>query len=467
MDVAVPLREREFLGHPIGLTFLSGTEMWERFCFYGMRALLTFYMVDFLFQNGEPQHILGYGAVKQTMEAVYGPLGPQPLAALVYGTYTSGTYLTTIIGGAIADRFLGQRWSVMLGAVIMSTGEFLLTSPAFFFIGLLVLLIGTGFVKPNITTQVGGLYKPGDPRIDRAYSIFYMMFNLGAAIAPPICGRLGHAPAGQVSHWGYGFGAAGIGMLIGLVIFILGQRSLPPDVRARRKIAEAHAGATSKLTARDKKAVLALCLVTLCNLFFWGCYEQQGITIALMAEQNTNLHTWFGTLAPEDVQSFNPVLLFPLTPLIITFWSWQAKAGREPSPVTKMGIGCALTALCFGLLVIPAYSIDAGAKVAVWWLVAAMVAQTLGELYLSPVSLSLFSRAAPAKLASFMMGVNFLSNFAGNYLAGYLGSFWSGMSKVHFFAMIAGISGATALAIFALSGIVNPILKPDAEATRI
>ncbi len=465
MDVAVPL-ERGFLGHPVGLGFLAGTEMWERFCFYGMRALLTFYMVDFLFQGAEPQHILFYGTVKHALEAVYGPLGPQPMAALIYGTYTSCTYLTGILGGAIADRFLGQRWSVMLGAVIMSVGEFSLTRPELFFTGLLVMVIGTGFVKPNITTQVGGLYKPGDTRIDRAYSIFYMAFNVGAAIAPIIVGRLRQAPPGQPSHWGYGFAAAGVGMLIGLATFIVGQRSLPPDVRARRKIAEAAGGAPAALTARDKQAVFALCLVAVCNLFFWGCYEQQGITIALMAEQNTDLHTWFGTLAPEDIQSFNPLFIFPMTPFVIALWTRQARAGREPSPVTKMAIGSALTALCFGLLVIPAFSIDAGQKVGVWWLVGAMAVQTLGELYLSPVSLSLFSRAAPAKMASFMMGVNFLSNFAGNYMAGYLGSFWSGMSKVHFFGMIAGISAATAAAIFALSILLIPILKYDPETPK-
>lgn len=458
MHVQAP-RERDFLGHPIGLSFLFGTEMWERFCYYGMRALLTFYMVDYLFQNGEPQHIVFFGAVKHVLESVYGPLGPQPLAALVYGLYTSGTYLTGILGGAAADRLLGQRWAVMLGAVVMAAGEFMLMSPPLFFLGLAVLMIGTGFVKPNITTQVGGLYRPGDSRIDRAYSIFYVGVNLGALIAPPICGRLGHAPAGHVSHWGYGFAAAGVGMIIGLIIFIVGQRYLPPDVRERRRIAEATSGEKTPLTARDRKTVLALCLVAICNLFFWGCYEQQGITIALMAQNNTNLHTWFGTLAPEDVQSFNPFFIFTMTPLVIALWARQARAGREPSPVMKMAIGCAVTALCFGVLVVPSFAIDAGAKVTVWWLVLAMAIQTVGELYLSPMSLSLFSRAAPAQLASIMMAVNFLSNAGGNFMAGYLGSYWSSMPKTHFFGLIAAISAGAAAALFALSFILSPMLR--------
>jgi POT family proton-dependent oligopeptide transporter len=455
----MPARETAFLGHPIGLSVLFGTEMWERFCYYGMRALLTFYMVDFLFVGGEPTHVLGYVTVKSALETVYGPLGPQPLGALIYGIYAALTYLTGVIGGTIADRYLGQKRSVIIGAITMAIGEFLLTDPALFFVGLIVLVTGNGFFKPNICTQVSGLYEPGDSRIDRAYSIFYVGINLGALIAPPICGRLGHAAPGQPPHWQYGFAAAAVGMVIALVIFLIGLRWLPPDVRGRRKLAEAREGvAVSKLTAMDRRAVLALILVAFCNLFFWGCYEQQGITIALMAEKNTVLTTWFGTLQAEDIQSFNPFFIFTLTPVIIWFWGYQARRGSEPSPVTKMAIGCGVMALCFGMLILPSIWIDAGQKTSVVWLVAAMALLTLGELYLSPVGLSLFSRAAPAKLASLMMGVNYLSNCFGNYLAGYLGSFWSGMPKVEFFAMTAGISAATSLAIFALTRVLNPIL---------
>ncbi len=454
LEPSMPAHEKSFLGHPVGLFVLSSTEMWERFCYYGMRALLTFYMVDYLFVGDMPKHVVGYGF----MQWIYGKQDPQPMGALVYGLYTALTYLTGVIGGSIADRLTGQKQAVIAGAITMAVGEFLLTDPSLFFIGLLVLVLGNGLFKPNISTQVGGLYAPGDSRIDRAYSVFYVGINLGALIAPPICGRLGHAAPGQPPHWQYGFAAAGVGMLIGLGIFLVGLRFLPPDVRARRKLAEAQQGAPSKLTALDRRAVVALVLVAICNLFFWGCYEQQGITIALMAEKNTNLATWFGMLAPEDIQSFNPFFIFTMTPLVIAYWAWQARRGREPSPVTKMGIGCALTALCFAMLVLPGLAIDSGQKVSVLWLVAGMAMLTLGELYLSPVGLSLFSRAAPAQLASLMMGVNFLSNCTGNYLAGYLGSFWESIHKANFFGMVAGISSVTAVAIFALSRVLNPIL---------
>jgi POT family proton-dependent oligopeptide transporter len=462
--ISVQQRQPNFLGHPIGLSILFGTEMWERFCYYGMSALLTFYMVDFLFAGDQPAHVLGYAGVKSVLESVYGPLGPQPLGALVFGLYAATTYLTGLVGGAIADRYLGQRWAVIVGAVTMACGEFLLTDPRLFFVGLLVLVVGNGFFKPNIATQVGGLYAPGDTRIDRAYSIFYVGINLGALIAPPICGRLGHAAPGQPPHWQYGFAAAGVGMLIGLGVFLTGLRWLPPDVRARRRTAEAASGAArARLTSRERRTVLALFMVAFCNLFFWGCFGQQYITIALMAEKNTDLSTWLGSFHPEDVQSFNPFFIFTLTPAIVALWAWQARRGAEPAPVTKMAMGCAATALCFGLLVLPGQSIDAGHRVGVAWLVLAMAVQTVGELYLSPVGLSLFSRTAPAKLASVMMAVNYLSIFGGNYLAGYLAHFWSGMAKASFFAMISGIAAATALGLFALSRVLNPILAAPAN----
>lgn len=455
-------RQRNFLGHPIGLSVLFGTEMWERFCYYGMTALLTFYMVDFLFVGPEPTQVLGYGGVKSTLEAVYGPLGPQPLAALIFGTYAATTYLTGLLGGAIADRYLGQRRAVMLGAVIMAAGEFLLTDPRLFFIGLFVLVAGNGLFKPNIATQVGGLYAPGDSRIDRAYSIFYVGINLGALLAPPITGRLGHAARGQPPHWQWGFAAAGVGMLLGLGVFLLGSRALPPDVRARRRSAEAASGVSAvPLTRLERRTVAALVLVAFCNLFFWGCFGQQYITVALLAERSTDLSTWFGSFRPEDVQAFNPFFIFTLTPLVVAVWAWQARRGTEPAPVTKMAAGCAGTALCYGVLALAGMSVDSGQKIGVLWLVGALAIQTVGELYLSPVGLSLFSRTAPAKLASVMMAVNYLSIFGGNYLAGYLAHFWTGMGKAAFFSMIAGIAAAASVGMFALSRVLDPMLRAN------
>ena len=433
--------------------------MWERFCYYGNNALLTYYLVDFLLIGGRTSGVIGYGSIKAGFESIYGPLGPQPLAAFITGTFGAASYLTGLAGGAVADRYLGQTRAVLLGAVTMSVGEFMLTDPRLFFVALLVFVIGVGFLKPNIATQVGGLYEAGDARVDRAYSIFYIGINLGALIAPLVCGRLGHAAAGQPPRWSYGFAAAGAGMLIGLLVFLIGLRWLPPDVRARRRTAMVlNPAAPARITRVERRTVAALLMVAFCNLFFWGCYGQQYSTIALMAENYTNLSVGITTLRPEDVQSFNPFYIFTLTPAVIAIWTWQAKRKREPAPVTKMAIGCALTAACFGLLTIPSVWIDQGQRVSVLWIAAALALQTIGELYLMPVALSLFSRAAPGRMVSVLMAVNYLSLAAGFYLAGYLGHFWEGMSKVAFFAMIAGLSAATALALFALSRVLNPIL---------
>ena len=463
---------RTILGHPIGLSVLFGTEFWERFCYYGNSALVTYYMVDFLFVGPRPETVIGYGGVKSVLQAIYGPLGPQPLAALVYGTFSAATYLTGLAGGALADRVLGQARSVIIGAAIMAAGEFMLADPRLFFVGLLVFVLGVGLFKPNIATQVGGLYQPGDSRIDSAYSIFYVGINLGALVAPIVCGRLGHAAPGAPPHWHYGFAAAGLGMVIALAVFLIGLRWLPPDALARRRNAyvsqrETRAKITISLTRLERRAVAALVMVAFCNIFFWGCFGQQYSTIALMAQDNTSLSFGLASFKPEDVQSFNPFFIFTLTPVIIAFWAWQARRGREPAPVTKMAIGCALTASCFGLLILPAIGIDHGQKASVFWLVAALALQTVGELYLSPVGLSLFSRTAPTKYLSTMMAVNYLSLAVGFYLAGYLASFWSGMHKVSFFAMISGIAIVTSAAIFALSRVLNPMLKQDVDATSL
>ena len=220
---------------------------------------------------------------------------------------------------------------------------------------------------------------------------------------------------------------------------------------------------TTPLNPVERRTIAALFMVAFCNIFFWGCYGQQYSTIALMAQNNTDLSLGVASFKPEDVQSFNPFFIFTLTPAVIGFWAWQARRGREPSPVTKMAIGCALTASCFGLLAVPSLGIDHGQRASVVWLIAALALQTVGELYVSPVGLSLFSRTAPAKYLSVMMAVNFLSLSIGFYLAGYLASFWSDMRKAVFFGMISAIALATSMAIFAMSRVLDPMLRREEE----
>src|SRR5438128_6962292 len=216
---------RTWLGHPRGLFILFLTEMWERFSYYGMRSLLVLYMVNHLFiQPDVGQRVLGFTAITGGLESVFGPLAVQPLSSQIYGLYTGFVYFTPFFGGMLADRVLGQRRTVIIGAILMAIGHFLMASEHLFFLALMFLILGNGCFKPNLATQVGGLYPPGDPRLDRAYSIYYMGVNLGAFFAPLVCGTLG-----QRLGWGYGFGAAGVGMVCGLIFYLWGQKFLAED----------------------------------------------------------------------------------------------------------------------------------------------------------------------------------------------------------------------------------------------
>src|SRR5215471_9997223 len=320
-------RREDLFGHPRGLTFLFTTEMWERFSYYGMRAILVLYLTNYLLLPGPSEHVLGYHAIKGFFESLLGhPLAVQPFSSLIYGNYTAFVYLTPFFGGLIADRLIGQRVSVIIGGVTMAIAEFTLMSPNLFFVGLLLLIIGNGFFKPNISTQVGGLYKPGDARIDRAYSIFYVGINVGAFFSPLICGSLAEDPA---IGYRWGFFAAGVGMVIGLIVYLVALQTLPKDriARLQNKTEE-----KKPLTGADWKAVIALILLCIPTTLFWAVYEQQGNTISLWAESFTNRHlipgiidwqipvTWF--------QAFNPFMIFAFTPLVVMFWTRQAKRGK-------------------------------------------------------------------------------------------------------------------------------------------
>src|SRR5215468_4391448 len=243
----------EIFGHPRGLAYLFTTEMWERFSYYGMRALLVLYMVKYLFTPQSSGEVLGLASFKHGLEFVFGPLAPQPLASQIYGFYTGLVYLTPIFGGLLADRVLGQRRTVIIGATLMAIGHFMMAFEHLFLVALCFLILGNGCFKPNISTQVGLLYPPGDKRRDRAFSIFYVGINIGAFLAPLVCGTLG-----QKVGWHYGFGAAGVGMVLGLIFYLMNQKHLAPDVLTQRKVAVV---ATKEPLTRDEwLRILAICV---------------------------------------------------------------------------------------------------------------------------------------------------------------------------------------------------------------
>jgi POT family proton-dependent oligopeptide transporter len=438
--------EPQLFGHPRGLVYLFSTEMWERFSFYGMKALLTLYMVKYLLAPEVADRVIGFGAFRHGLEFLFGPLDGQPLASQIYGWYSGLVYLTPIFGGLLADRVLGQRRTVILGASLMAAGHFLMAWESTFLLALLLLILGSGAFKPNISTQVGGLYAPGDPRRDRAFSIFYVGINLGAFFSPLVCGTLG-----EIYGWHYGFTAAGVGMVIGLTIYLLALRTLPPDQLQKSRASEA---APAALTAEERRAIVGLLVLFVPVTFFWATYEQQGNTIVLWAEDYSNraidLLVWQGTIPTTWFLAFNPFMIFAFTPFVVALWKHQAARGREPSTVAKMALGCAGVVVANLVLAAAAWTVGGG-KASWLWLLLYFVVITVGELYLSPVSLSLVTKLAPAKLLSMMMGVWLATSFTGNFIAGWLGSLWSGMEKPQFFLMIAAIAGLAAASIAAFS----------------
>lgn len=434
----------EIFGHPRGLAYLFTTEMWERFSYYGMRALLVLYMVKYLFTPQRTTEIVGLTPFRHALEFVFGPLAPQPFASQIYGFYTGLVYLTPILGGLLADRVIGQRRTVIIGAALMAIGHFMMAFEHLFLIALGFLILGNGAFKPNISTQVGSLYAPGDRRRDRAFSIFYVGINLGAFLAPLVCGTLG-----EELGWHYGFVAAGVGMSLGLLIYLAATPHLPRDAFEKR----VESGA--KLDTKSWEAIAALLLLFAPVSLFWATYEQQGNTIALWADEFTDRHFLGGEIPVTWFQAFNPFMIFAFTPFIVALWRWQGK--NEPSTSTKLGMGCLINALAYLVMVAAAWS--AGSGKASWlWLFLYFVVITIGELYLSPTSLSLVTKIAPTALLSMMMGVWLSTSFVGGFLAGYLGTFWSSMDKGNFFLMLALISATAGIAIMLLRRSLRSVL---------
>lgn len=434
-----------FFGHPKGLAVLFMTEMWERMSYYGMRSLLVLYMVNYLFIKPDVgQAVWGYEWVKATLEGFFGPLAIQPFASQIYGLYTGLVYATPFFGGILADRFWGQRRTVIVGGILMIIGHFLMAIESAFFLALFFIILGNGAFKPNVSTQVGDLYPADDPRRDGAFTIFYMGINLGAFFSPLVCGTLG-----QKVGWHWGFGAAGVGMALGLVIYIWGQKYLAPELP--RASAQAQAAAKVPFTDTERKAIVALIVLCLLNVVFWGVYEQQGNTMQLWADNRTDWN-FFGFEIPSTwYQSFNPFTIFIFAPLLSLFWKKQAAKGKEPTSVTKMAIGCLLLGLAFCVMILAANTVPPEARGSVLWLAMTTLFLTIGELYLSPIGLSLVTKVSPKRIVSMMMGMWFLSSFIGNYLSGYLGTFYETMSKTSFFGLMAVLAVIAGLAMLAFN----------------
>jgi len=416
--------DRGWFGHPRGLSTLFFTEMWERFSYYGMRGFLILYMTK----------ALGF---------------TDKDAGLAYGNYVSAVWLTPILGGLIADRWLGQYRSVLYGGIIIALGHFTLAFPPlpFFYAGLTLIVIGTGLLKPNISALVGSLYESGDERRDAGFSIFYMGINIGAFLGPIIAGRLAEGV-----DWHLGFACAGIGMVFGLVQYVLGRRRLQPGIErlAFRPPPATTPGAAKpgRLSGDDWRRIAAVLVLFLFASLFWGAYEQAGSTLSLFADRYVNLEFLGIKLYASYFASIQAGFVILLSPLFA--WLWIRLGPRQPSSPAKFALALVFVGLAF-ILLMPAGSLaQQGIKVSPLWLVGAYFIQELGELCLSPVGLSLVTKVAPVRLVGLLMGMFFLSNALGNWLAGWSARFISTAPLVQLFGVIAAITIAAGLILFLL-----------------
>jgi POT family proton-dependent oligopeptide transporter len=422
-------------GHPRGLATLFFTEMWERFSYYGMRAFLILYM---------------------TAPASAGGLGlADAHAASIYGTYTGGAWLAAIGGGLVADWVLGPYRSVLLGGVVIALGHFTLAFRAlpFFYTGLALIVVGTGLLKPNVSTLVGSLYAPGDTRRDAGFSVFYMGINLGAFLGPIVAGWLA-----QRVDWHVGFASAGVGMAFGVTQYVLGKRHLQAALERVHQGSTAAArpdAADPAATGAVWKRSMAVAIFFLFATVFWGAYEQAGSTLNLFADRYTRL-TLMGYSFPSSwFQSVQPIFVILLAPVFA--WLWTRLGPREPSSPAKFAWALLFMGLSF-LILVPAGAMaqGEGIRVSPWWLVASYFVSELGELCLSPVGLSVVTKLAPVRIVGLMMGVWFLSNAGGNKLAGWAAGFIETMPLSQLFGVVAAVPLVSALILVAL---VKPIRR--------
>ena len=437
--------DRSFLGHPRGLGYLAFTEARERFSYYGMQALLVLYMVNRLLHPGHLERVAGFGPFRHLLESAYrGPLSVEALASAIFGLYTGLVYLTPIGGGLIADRLLGRTRTITIGALLMAAGHFLMAFDVTFLLALTCLLVGVGCFKGNLASQVGALYATGDNRRADAFQIYYLFINGGVIAAPLIAGTLG-----EVYGWHYGFGAAGVGMLIGLAIYLRGRRWLPPDSPVVRGSERA---AKTPLTHREKMGIVAL--IALLPVLTIAVIGNQQIFNAYLiwAERNANL-VFFGHKMPTTwLITLDSILSVTFLALAVVFWRLWSRKYSEPAEITKMGIGslCAVTGFV-SLAMGAAIAAHSGTKVAIGWLIAFHTLNSIGFVNVFPVSLALYARVAPPALSATIIGVFYLHLFAANNLVGWIGGLLEKMPVTRFWLLHAALAG-TAGIIFLIAG---------------
>jgi len=444
--------DRAFLGHPKGLGYLAFAEGCERFSYYGMQALLVLYMTHQLLLPGHVENVAFFEPFRSFLEGMYGPLSPEALATATAGLYSGLVYLTPILGGILADRVLGRTRSITIGALLMATGHFLMAFEFSFLIALLCLLLGVGCFKGNIATQVGELYKPDDLRRADAFQIFLLAVNIAVIVTPLVCGTLG-----EKVGWHYGFGAAGVVMVIGLIIYLWGRRWLPAEAPPGR------AGKAARPPFVKGDIARIVVLVIIIPLLALAAVGNQTIFISylLWGEAHYDL-VFFGQSMPVTwLVSLDAIISAIMIVASIAFWRWYAKRWREPQEITKLTIGVFISALAPLALAIASWQAQAsGAKVGIGWGFAFHIINDIGFANVFPVGIALYSRASPRAVAGTMIGVYYLHLFACNTLVGRLGGFLESMSGAKFWLMHAGLVAAGAVGLLMVRAFAGRILAP-------
>ncbi|MGI6341627.1 MAG: peptide MFS transporter [Bacteroidales bacterium] len=434
-------QERVKTKHPGGLYLISFTSIWERFSYYGMRAFLILYMANDILKGGPKAHLGGLGL-------------SETLAGSIYGIFTGSCYILPILGGWLADRYIGKRRSVLIGGIFIMIGHFTLAGNfydnfAVFILGLTLVAIGNGFFKPSAPTMIGDLYEQGDKRRDSAFTIYYFLFNGGAFLAPIVCGYFGET---YLYRWG--FFVAGVGMLLGLLLYIIFQKKYLGDIGLKPvKVKTEGKREKTPLTKIERDRISVIVVLAFFVTFFWAGFEQAGSTLNLYADKYID-KTFFGWEMPTSwLQSVNPVFIVLLGPVFSALWMRLGQKGKNPPSPIKMGLGMIALAIGFVFMIGAvmqrgADNTDITVKASIWWLIATYFMHTVGELMLSPIGLSLVTKLAPVRMAALFMGVWYLSSFIANNLSGISVHFVNKFGALTIFSGIAifvGLLGVTVL----------------------
>ena len=444
-------RTNGFFGHPKGLAYLAFTEAWERFSYYGMISLLVLYMVNQLLLPGHVEHVAGFPTFRAAIEHVFGRLSTQQLASQIFGLYAGFVYFTPVLGGWVADRWIGQRNAVVLGALSMSGGHIAMAFDQSFLLALLLLVTGSGLLKGNISAQVGGLYPSHEEaRRTRGFVIFSTAINLGAVTGPLICGFLGSRYG-----WHTGFSLAAVFMFAGLITYLSGYRHLPSKVK--RKVL-----ATAPMSRSDWKIVAALGVVMLIAVFQSIAYYQLANVLPIWLQQHADLNAGGFSIPVPWYSSIDPLASMLSVPLLFIWWRRQAEhTGSEPSDLGKIGMG-AWVCMAANLFLVGAIA-AAGAKPVLWvWPFFYCILQGVGFIYYWPTLLALVSRCAPPKINATMMGISFLVLFVANNLIGWIGTFYQQMTPLSFWLLHAGIAATGGILVLLLGPVLSQVLEPRA-----